>query len=300
MFILFLSLLFLSAELYRQQDYSQVFLDRKGNLISIEEQQVDSRKYRVRLRSSKGLVVEGFIKVPDSPQKQAPAVIVLAGLETGAWVVDMIGGVKEVNETIIMAMNYPYRGKISLEGTQLVATLLQFRQAIFDTIVSGLFLVDYLSQRDDVDPERIVMVGISFGSPFAIVVSALDSRIKGVAIHYGGGDLEQLLFHNIQSENWILRRLFSWLGALILAPIEPLKYVNRISPRFLFMINGEQDERIPLESVQALFQRAHPPKELIWLESNHVYPSERELIKELTRRTVQWMKRNDLLKGSLE
>ncbi|HWP48055.1 MAG TPA: dienelactone hydrolase family protein [Candidatus Limnocylindrales bacterium] len=294
--ILFLSLLFLSTELYKERDFSQIFLDRKGSLVEIEERSLDPKKYEIRLRSSNGLTVEGFIKIPDSSTLSAPAVIVFNGLETGAWVVDLIGGVQEVEETVIMAMNYPYKGEVSLEGAQLLLTLLQFRQAIFDTVVGGLLMVDYLTQRKGVDPERITMVGISFGSPFAVVVSALDPRIRGVAIHYGGGDLEKLLFHNIQSGNWISRKLLSSLGALILAPIEPLKYIDRIAPRPLFMINGEQDERIPQESARTLFQKAHFPKEMVWLESDHVYPSKTELIQELTRRTAQWMKKNHLLK----
>jgi len=296
MLILFLSLLSLSLKIYAAQDYSRFFLDQKGDLTQVEEWQVEPRKYQVRLHSSQGFTVEGFVKVPDPPAKQAPAVIILDGLETGAWVVDLIGGVEEVNDTVIMAMNYPYKGEISLEGIQLLATLLKFRRAIFETVVGGLLMVDYLSQRGDVDPEGIVMVGISFGSPFAVVTSALDSRVKALAVHYGGGDLEQLLFHNLRSENWILRRLFSRLGALILAPVEPLEYVERISPRPLLMINGRQDERIPLNSVQALFQKAGPPKQLIWLEGDHVYPSKKELIQELTRRTARWMRSNNLFR----
>lgn len=300
MIILFLSLLFISTELYKEQDFSRIFLDRKGNLLEVEERPLDPHKYEVRLRSSKGLTVEAFIKIPDSSNLPAPAVIVFNGLETGAWVVDMIGGVQEVHETVIMAMNYPYKGEVSLEGVQLLSTLFQFRQAILDTVVSGLLMVDYLTQRREVDPERITMVGISFGSPFAVVVSALDSRIKGVAIHYGGGDLEKLLFHNIQWGDFLSRKLLSSWGALILAPIEPLKYIDRMAPRPLLMINGKQDERIPPESAWALFQKAHFPKEIVWLESDHVYPSKTELIQELTRRTAQWMRKNHLFKVSPE
>jgi fermentation-respiration switch protein FrsA (DUF1100 family) len=38
----------------------------------------------------------------------------------------------------------------------------------------------------------------------------------------------------------------------------------------VILINGLQDDRIPLHSVEAMYEAAGEPKELIWLDEGHI------------------------------
>ena len=46
--------------------------------------------------------------------------------------------------------------------------------------------VDYLSARDDVDPDRIGVIGWCMGGGYALKLATVDPRIKATVINYGG------------------------------------------------------------------------------------------------------------------
>ena len=49
------------------------------------------------------------------------------------------------------------------------------------------------------------------------------------------------------------------------------KWVPRIAPRPLVMVNASGDERLPRESVGALYHAAGEPKEQVWMPGRHVH-----------------------------
>jgi fermentation-respiration switch protein FrsA (DUF1100 family) len=77
--------------------------------------------------------------------------------------------------------------------------------------------------------------------------------------------------------------LLSLLAALILSPIEPLRYADRIAPIPLLMINGTQDELIPPKYAEEFFKKARQPKKLIWLRSGHMTPENWALTRRITQ-----------------
>ncbi|HJX38406.1 MAG TPA: alpha/beta hydrolase, partial [Anaerolineae bacterium] len=61
---------------------------------------------------------------------------------------------------------------------------------------------------------------------------------------------------------------------------DPLRWVDKIAPRALFLIHGEEDPYVSVEDVRRLYQRAGEPKEL-WIAPgaghrrvDQVYPDE--------------------------
>jgi fermentation-respiration switch protein FrsA (DUF1100 family) len=77
------------------------------------------------------------------------------------------------------------------------------------------------------------------------------------------------------------------LAGLLLRPMEPMRYADKISPKPLVMINGVNDEQIPRYNTELIFNAAREPKKLIWLESMHVNTSNVEL----TRRIIATLKK---------
>jgi fermentation-respiration switch protein FrsA (DUF1100 family) len=80
-----------------------------------------------------------------------------------------------------------------------------------------------------------------------------------------------------------------------IAPLEPVRYVGRIAPRPLLMVNGAEDSMIPRGNVLALYDAAGAPKELRWTVGEHVQPDEAALIERLSGVIVEWLGARGLL-----
>jgi hypothetical protein len=62
----------------------------------------------------------------------------------------------------------------------------------------------------------------------------------------------------------------SWIGSVIVSPLEPLKYVHLVSPRPVFFLSGTEDEAMPVRCSRLLHERAREPKTIRWLSVGHV------------------------------
>jgi dienelactone hydrolase len=112
-------------------------------------------------------------------------------------------------------------------------------------------LIDYIVTRDDIDPERIGIMGHSLGGQEAIFCTVHDPRIK-VAISSCGvaklGGTESILSHNIvHNKALYLPGLFT--GPV---PIDLKEIISLIHPRPLFMSHGVMDIIFPIEGVAEL------------------------------------------------
>ena len=118
---------------------------------------------------------------------------------------------------------------------------------------------------------------------------------------YGGGRLGQLVAHTLEHpsqqapySHW--RALVTGYAlAWLLTPLDPERYAPTIAPRPFLMVNGSGDSLVPAASVRALYQAARPPKELIWVASEHVQPSETELLDRLSGIVTSWLVSRGLL-----
>jgi dipeptidyl aminopeptidase/acylaminoacyl peptidase len=134
-----------------------------------------------------------------------------------------------------------------------------------------MLVLDYLERRGDVDMSKVVMLGYSFGAPFVPVTMANDPRPAVAAMVYGGGDMESLIRHNVgRYEGPFIAALVGKISGVLLHPLEPLRYVEKISPRPVLMLNGLNDEQVPRPNTEMLYEKAGQPKKIIWLESKHV------------------------------
>lgn len=92
----------------------------------------------------------------------------------------------------------------------------------------------------------------------AYIIGAADKRFAAVAALFGG--------HFDANET-------GHLPAACAA-----NHIGRISPRPFLMMNGTQDEDYNRESaVLPLYQIARNPKQLIWLDTGHVFPPAEQL-----------------------
>jgi len=290
--------IFLSSVLFvclsnSQYAYSQDkdFLNRKGEILNVHLVPIDSTSrtvtYDVLLVGkrkdtiSQHRMIYGRIRYPKDKSKLYPAAFLMVGIETGKNVVDMIEGYDDV---IVFGMDYPFKFDMDFSGWKGFRTAMVLRQMGNETISRILLCNDWLSSLREVDTSNITMIAVSFGVFTAVPAAVLDKRIDRLVIVQGGGDLYLILKSNAERLGFSLPNwLVGWLGAIILAPLEPNYYIEKFSPRPLLIVSGESDLLFPRSSVQSLYEHAKEPKEWIEHQSSHIAPDESELILELTK-----------------
>lgn len=279
------------------QGTRQSFDERKGVLADVKTVVVFSDEVSdtidVDLTSSTGLEVRGRIRLPREKRPPHPGVLLFGGIERGKEVVNYPGLEEFFNRGLLISMDYPINPKEHFTATDIPL----IRRSAFDAIASITLMVDYLEGRTDVDKNKIVLIGASFGSPFAIVAAGVDERVKAVASLYGGGRLGLIFSHLIEREKpfrdsfWgpAAAYVLGHTGALLLSPLEPTRYVSLISPRPLLMVNGEEDELIPRPAIDALYAKAGEPRMMIWLKSSHIHPTKEQLLQEISLQIIKWL-----------
>ena len=290
--------LFIRFQIYFHGDYRDMFLENKGTLVSVADSflQADSifENYDVRVTDSNGLKIAGYLRTPKDTTRHYPGLLVLNGFDTGK---DVISLFRSTEEAVLLSFDYPYEGPRRFKGTDIAPFLPRIRHAIFRAVSVVLTMIDYLEQRPEVDPEKIFVVGASFGAPFAVNAAAVEPRIKAVILLYGGGDISLMVESSTHREvkSVLGKKILGWLVASLLAPMEPLKYVEYISPRPLLMINGKHDEDIFGDSAELLFKKARQPKKIIWLDTKHAKPRMSDLTHQLEQMMKQWLSEEGLL-----
>jgi fermentation-respiration switch protein FrsA (DUF1100 family) len=131
----------------------------------------------------------------------------------------------------------------------------------------------YLLTRNDIDPERIGILGNSYGGMLAIQYAAQNEKIKAVVTDCAFSSLSDTVSTSVT--------YFTDLPAFPFAPlivmwaeretgfrmedIDATQWIAEISPRPVFLMQGGADVVISAESGQRLYDAAGEPKEL-WFD----------------------------------
>lgn len=275
-FLAIILVLVLCGLYFAGRDYGGYFMKTKGDLLESRAVPFAADAFFNRewlsIRSDAGLQVECGLLVPagEKTSSRYPVVILLGGKTTGKHAIDYALDIRNV---IIAAPDYPYNPRESYSLPQFLADVPEMRNAALDMVPSVMLLTDYLMRRTDVDTTRIILLGYSFGAPFVPCIAAYDRRAAVAAIVFGGGDLRGMIRHNVRRyKGPITSDFVGILGEVLLQPLEPLRYADKVSPIPLLMINGTEDEQIPRKYALELYTKAKQPKTLVWLEAHHVNP----------------------------
>lgn len=257
--------------------------------------------FDLTLRSSTGSVVRAMVRVPRSGSPPYPAVVLVGGIELGRRVAALPGLNAIARYAIIVSPDYPIVLEPGLlEGLGLLRAGPRLRAAAFDLVAQVGLQVDYLLSRRDVARDRVFLVGSSFGAPAVVIAGGVDPRPAAVIALYSGGNIGSLVTHVLELGG--AERVSPWQAAvagrglaLLLTPLEPTRYVGRISPRPVLMVNGARDSLIPRANVDALYEAAGQPKDILWVRSEHVHPDETELIGAVSGWIAAWLAKRGLL-----
>jgi len=240
------------------------------------------RLHELHFVDEEGGELSAILREPAAAGPPRAAVLLVAGRETGRDAAAVIEGPLD---EIVLALEYP----AELPEELSIGALLQELPAIRRTALRMPGLLrgagHWLAAQESVDRERIVLVGVSYGVPFAAPAAA-DPIFRGVALYHGGADLALLLRTNLPIENRFLRSVVSRFGALLLRDLEPARFAGAIAPRPLLLINAEFDDMVPRASAERLLDEARPPVRQIWLPHGHLMPGDQAQMRELADSTL--------------
>jgi fermentation-respiration switch protein FrsA (DUF1100 family) len=117
--------------------------------------------------------------------------------------------------------------------------------------------------------------------PFAVIAAAADERFRNVALIYGAGSLSSVLAANLSSVPHSLRQPVADAAMRSFAAFAPERFIGRIAPRPVVMVNGIDDPQMPAGAVRHLYDAAREPKVMIWLRTGHLMPTDSVLIRAL-------------------
>jgi len=288
--VVFLLGLFLMAGIYLYpviSDPEPEFLSRKGDLVDAhitrEFLRYGAVFHDVTLTSDSGLQVDINVRYPQQGHGPWPVVVLLGGYGTGRTATQLIDSEQDV---VMVSLNYPYGGDRRMQGIPLLLNIPHIQQALLDITPATLLALDYVLQQPFVNHKQVELAGVSLGAFVIAIPGTLDKRVTRVWLVQGAGDPQTLvaarLKKNIDSEWW--RNKVAALIALIgnVHHLAPERWVGRISPRPVIAVNSRQDATFPPETVQVLHDAIREPREIIWIEGEHVKPSRHNVVRQLT------------------
>jgi dienelactone hydrolase len=125
--------------------------------------------------------------------------------------------------------------------------------------------IDLLQERDDVDGERIGLVGYSLGAQSAVLAAAAEDRLRAVIVQAGRARASR---------------------AYASAPeLDTVRYVSHLAPARAFFQAATRDDRVPPAAMRELIRRAREPKTAKWYPTGHGFDAR------AFRDQVAWLRR---------
>ncbi len=190
---------------------------------------------------------------------------------------------------------------------------------LYDAVWDVMRLIDYLVTRDDVDPNRIGLIGISKGGMETYLAAAVDPRIA-VAIPFIGvqsfrwaldNDAWQPRVKTFQSavdgaaqesgaaiNAEFVRKFYDRVAPGIYAQFDAPSMLPLIAPRPLMVVNGDRDERTPRAGVEEAAEKASQAYEaaeakdkfVLLLEPDTGHAVTADALEQAVNWLVKWLK----------
>lgn len=282
-------LLALAAAAWLLRNPEPVFAARTGALVRVdtlvERHDGGMLEQEFALTSATGLRVHVAVRRPiPSPRDTARRVLflLLGGQERGRGAAALVA---DTRGSVVASFDYPFDGDHRAKGLAVVAQVPAIRRALYDSPPAVTLVLDDLLSRPDVDPARVELVGASFGATFATIAAARDQRVTRLWIAHGGGKPLAMINAGLVPEipfaplRWPVAGLATMLASGPRFAAE--RWVGQVSPRPVVMLNALEDERIPRESVEALWNAARAPKSQVWLPGPHMQGNRQEVLRAL-------------------
>ncbi|WVZ19467.1 hypothetical protein V8G54_006789 [Vigna mungo] len=225
--------------------------------------------------------------------KKRPAVVFLHGMNKN----------KEFLRPLLKA--YASRGYIAISVDACYHGERATNTNAFRDVYDLMRLADYLTEREDVDPSRIGITGISLGGIHAWFAAVADTRYSVVvpliavrAFQWaidndkwkGQVDSMEPLFevarHNLGKERMdkeVVEKAFDHISPGLTSDFDAPYSIPAIAPRPLLIINGAEDPQCPVEGLEVTSSKAIQAYEAFQCVDNFKFIAEAGVGHQLTR-----------------
>ena len=266
------SLLYASAQWpYFDYDDTVAELEERMNATFAKYMKYAPRPVRrVDIPFSRGKSMPAYLHLPHKPAKgeRFPCILVTGGMDGSKEnMVAMYGDPAIERGMAVLALDGPGQGECPGRGIYLNPTAFQ---------TAGVAAVDWLCDQPEIDPDRIVIRGSSFGTYFGTqAAAALGNRIKGVSATGICQEPGAHTIFNTASPTFKVRFMFM-CGFEDEAKFDTFVKgfdLRKIAPKVkcpYMIVAGEDDQLSPVEHTYRLFEQIKAPKRLVVYESaNH-------------------------------
>lgn len=268
-------------------DPSFNYFQRKGKLLDISKNKYwrseNSDYHEIQLTSTSGLKVQLTVRTPINIDTPRPLLIALGGQRSGG---DGARFIPDTQGVILAVLSYNIDKDTNKSTFNIIKELPNIQQAIIDSPPAVSLALDYLLTLPSVDTDHVELAGVSLGAFMVSVAGALDTRFQRVWLIQGAAEPDKVFEHNLKSYIKLkpLRKLAAHaLAVLVAAPhLKPEKWLSKISPRKVMLVNARNDEMLPASCINVLHQAAREPFEIIWIPGPHVTTGRREVINDIS------------------
>jgi dienelactone hydrolase len=129
--------------------------------------------------------------------------------------------------------------------------------------------LDYLERRPECR-HKVGYLGTSLGGILGALLAGDDSRIDAAVLTSLGATWRERLLYSKLVLPGIAKQPKKMEAALRkLSPFDPARWVARISPRPVMLVNGRKDPSVPAVDALNLAAAAHDPKTILFHEGGH-------------------------------
>ncbi|MBM4443802.1 MAG: alpha/beta fold hydrolase [Chloroflexi bacterium] len=138
-------------------------------------------------------------------------------------------------------------------------------------------VVRLLENHPAVDGARIYVMGFSGGAATTAYVAARDRRVARVVLcacpaefrkltglHRDDFSLDHFRQIGLIRDNGFPPSHDEWLGSF--KEVSPIRWVDRIAPRPLLILHGQDDDLVDVEQARRLYEKARQPKDIAVVE----------------------------------
>ncbi|KAJ4958072.1 hypothetical protein NE237_025183 [Protea cynaroides] len=259
--------------------------DPKVNIENFQDLLREENFYLITEASEQGRLPVLVLSMKESKNRRKPAIVILHSTSScKEWFRPLLEDYVSRGYVAVVIDSRYHGERASNISTYQDALVLSWKNGdtmpfIFDTVWDLIKLADYLSEREDIDPSRIGITGVSLGGMHAWFAAAMDTRYAVVVPIIG----VQGFRWAIDNDKWearvdtlkpvfeearvdlgkeaidkeVVEKVWDRIAPGLASNFDSPYTVPLIAPRPLLIINGAEDPRCPMEGLEIPISRAN-------------------------------------------
>ncbi len=188
---------------------------------------------------------------------------------------DLVKKHGDFNVLLIEGRNYIFdwdRMAYATTEAEFVAVMAEMADRMYTTVIDIRRLVDWAVDQEEIDPERIGVVGFSMSAVMASLAVAVDSRFASAVLVMGAADPSTAITvcpgRLLEVKNSVTRR-FGWsdeqyhaIVSELFDKLDSTDMFTQIDPARILIVEAAQDKCMPAETREALWESMGRPERI--------------------------------------